>query len=370
MENPPPFNSGTPPPLLSPSQMSGRPARSGRGWMVLALVLMAVLAVMFATKFFSALGMTQARTGGQSGSRLQEVSVDNFGAEDKIAIVDVDGIITSQAWDRSGRNMVDLIEDQLKMAAKDDSVRAVILKVDSPGGEVMASDDISRAILDFQDKHKKPVIAAMGGLAASGGYYVSAPCQWIVANELTLTGSIGVIMHSLNYRGLMDKVGLQPQVFKSGRFKDMLSGSKRPEDVDPLEREMIQSMVMETYGKFKKVVEEGRKRAADKNQGKGRGLAPDWAEYADGRVLTGKQAYEHGFVDQLGNFETAVESAKRIAGISGRAHLVRYMEPFGFSDLFSIWGSSEAKTIKVDVGLDFPKIEAGRVYFLSPTLVH
>src|SRR4029079_10112350 len=103
-------------------------------------------------------------------------------------------------------------------------VKAVILKIDSPGGEVMASDDISRALVQFQEKHKKPVIASSRVLAASGGYYVAAPCRWIVANELTITGSIGVILSSLNYRGLMDKVGIEPVVFKSGKFKDMLRG--------------------------------------------------------------------------------------------------------------------------------------------------
>src|SRR6185436_19433065 len=105
---------------------------------------------------------------------------------------------------------------------------------------------IYRAVADFQEHHKKPVVASMSGLAASGGYYVSAPCQWIVANELTITGSIGVILSSFNYRGLMDKVGVQPVVFKSGKFKDMLRGSKKPEEVDPAEQKMIQDMVMET----------------------------------------------------------------------------------------------------------------------------
>ena len=117
----------------------------------------------------------------------------------------------SRAMDQGGYNMVDVIKAQLKRAEEDDKVKAVILKVDSPGGEVLASDEISRAIADFQTKpHGKPVVCSMGSLAASGGYYVSAPCRWIVANDLTITGSIGVIMSTWNYRGLMDKVGLRP----------------------------------------------------------------------------------------------------------------------------------------------------------------
>src|SRR5690242_15201400 len=169
--------------------------------------------------------------------------------------------------------MVEIIKAQLKHAEDDSHVKAVLLKVDSPGGEVLASDEINRALSDFQKKARKPVVASMGNLAASGGYYVSAPCRWIVANDLTITGSIGVIMHSYNYRGLMNKVGLRPETYKSGKFKDMLSGDRDPEEIPPQEREMIQSLINETYGKFKDVVADGRKRAADLNKGEGRKLS-------------------------------------------------------------------------------------------------
>ena len=360
---------GAPPPIIvnPPPQRRG-----GRGWMVLSLILLGILGLMMFGSLMSFLtGMGQPMTGTQSGRFFEEITVENPGAPDKIAIVDVRGMITSEPWNPDGRGMVDLIADQLRVAAEDSSVRAVILQVDSPGGEVMASDDISRAIFDFQEEHGKPVIAAMGGLAASGGYYVSAPCRWIVANELTITGSIGVIMQTFNYRGLMEKVGLEPVVFKSGKFKDMLRGSKLPEEVDPAEKEMIQDMVMDTYAKFKTVVEEGRERAAAANKGKGRALVEDWEQYADGRILTGKTAYELGFVDQLGDFDAAVEATKSIAGITGDAHLVRYREPFTLARLFSLTGKANAeKTIKIDVGMDVPRLQTGRLYFLSPTVVH
>ena len=135
--------------------------------------------------------------------------------------------------------MVDYVKAQLRLAGEDHRVQAVILKVDSPGGEVMASDDLNRAITEFQDDYDKPVIASMGGVAASGGYYAAVACRWVVANELTITGSIGVILQSYNYRGLMDKVGVSPLVFKSGRFKDMLSGDKREEDILPEEKRIL-----------------------------------------------------------------------------------------------------------------------------------
>src|SRR5262249_47019981 len=182
-----------------------------------------------------------------------------------------------------------------------------------------------RAISDFQGKAHKPVVAAMGNLAASGGYYVSAPCQWIVANDLTITGSIGVILHSWNYRGLMNKVGLQPQTYKSGIHKDMLSGEREPSEIPPDEREMVQSLINETYEKFKSVVAEGRKEALQANKGTGRPLDPKWSDYADGRVLSGTKARELGFVDQLGGFQDAVARARTLAGIQS-ANLVEFQQ--------------------------------------------
>src|SRR5262249_40285778 len=158
----------------------------------------------------------------------------------------------------------------------------------SPGGEVLASDDIYSAIQQFQNEHKKPVVASMGSLAASGGYYVSAPCRWIVANELTITGSIGVILHGYNYRGLMNKVGGRPLVYKSGRFKDMLSGEKDLDSITPAEKAdleeengMVNKMINETFDRFKKIVAEGRRMAnnrngSDKDSTMGRPLDTNW----------------------------------------------------------------------------------------------
>ena len=133
-------------------------------------------------------------------------------------------------------DMVRNIKDQLKMAQRDMNVKAVILKVDSPGGEVLASDEINKAITRFQEETHRPVVARWGRWRRPGGYYISAPCRWIVANELTITGSIGVIMHGYNYRQLMDKIGIHPQVFKSGRFKDMLSGEREDRNLSPEEQ--------------------------------------------------------------------------------------------------------------------------------------
>ena len=158
------------------------------------------------------------------GPKLDECLLENNHSANKIAVITVNGII-SQANDEAGNSLVEIIKAQLDRAAADRRVKAVILKVDSPGGEVLASDQIYKAIRDFEkdstDDHDKttskgkPVICSMGSLAASGGYYFPSACRWIVADELTLTGSIGVIMEGWNYRGLMDKVGLRPWFTKA-----------------------------------------------------------------------------------------------------------------------------------------------------------
>lgn len=340
-------------------------------WVAVGLGLMLLLVVGGGTLRAVLQVFSLPHRGGYAGGgpQLQEVVVDDNGSRHKIALIEVNGIITSAAWDRSGINLVDYIKDQLELAGADSRVRAVLLVVDSPGGEVLASDEISRALREFQQEHEKPVVASFGGLAASGGYYVAAPCRWIVANELTITGSIGVIMQSWNYRGLMDKVGVAPNTFKSGRFKDMLSGSKRPEDVQPEERAMIQSMIDETFARFKQVVREGRGAASKANGDAGRTLAEGWEEYADGRILTGQQAFEHGFVDELGNQEAAVARAIKLAGVPD-ANVVRYQRLFDLGNLFRLFGESESGSVKIDLGMDFPRLEAGRLYFLSPTLIH
>jgi protease-4 len=348
--------------------------RSSSGWKV-AVVLLAVLlglSLLFNARH-ALRGLMAVSAARHAGPRLEEAVVEDNSSRDKIAIVPVEGIITGESLGRDGYTMVDYIQDQLKMAADDNRVKAVVLKVNSPGGEVLASDDIYNAIVKFQSETDKPVITSMGSLAASGGYYVSAPSRWIVANELTITGSIGVIMHSLNYRALMDKVGLRPEVYKSGKFKDMLSGSKKETEVTEEEKQMVQKLVNETFEKFKSIVAEGRQSANDSNKGskdaKGQTLSKNWEDYADGRVLSGKEALKLGFVDELGNFDTAVSRAKKIAGID-EANLVQYQQPFSLGSLFRMFGKSEAAVVKLDLGMDAPKVQAGRLYFLSSTYLH
>jgi len=380
-QNPP---SSQPPPLRSPAQASYVPpiyappkrAKGGTAWKVVAIVACVLfLCSLVVNPFHFVLGLMESGGGlpvhNTAGPKMQEMLLKDRESRNKIVVVPIEGVIMGQKMGR-GFSMVDVVEEQLKRAEHDKSVKAVVLKVNSPGGEVLASDDIYKLIDEFHTRTGKPVVASMGSLAASGGYYVSAPCQWIVANELTITGSIGVIMHGYNFRGLMDKVGVRPEVFKSGKFKDMLSPDKREQDITQEERDMIQSMVNETFEKFKNVVAEGRGNAAKKNAGTGdgnRALAENWGQYADGRVLSGKEALKLGFVDELGNLDAAVARAQKLARIPD-ANLIEYQPLFDISDLFGMFGqSSEARTLKIDIGPDAPRLQMGRLYFLCPLVL-
>ncbi|MBC8002478.1 MAG: signal peptide peptidase SppA [Opitutaceae bacterium] len=360
-----------PPPPYYYSQPPRPPGGSKGGvWKFLAITMFVLCGLYIAgSMMFS--GPSLQSHGGMSQHKVREmleVVVKDNDSRNKIAVIDVDGVIMSGVSDRGGRSLVDMIEEQLESAADDKRVKAVVLRVDSPGGEVMASDDIYNLVADFQAKSSKPVVASMGNVAASGGYYVSAPCRWIVANELTITGSIGVIMHGYNFRGLMDKVGIRPEVFKSGKFKDMMSSDKAESEILPEEKKMIQDLIDETFQKFKNVVADGRAFANKSNGKEGRKLVENWQSYADGRIVSGKQAYDLGFVDELGNFETAVERAQTIAGIPD-ANLIQYQAPFHLGNILRLFGESQARsqTIKIDLGLDFPKLKAGQTYFILPT---
>jgi protease-4 len=384
METPPLPPNAVPPPLMPPPIITAPPPakpRRSRGWMIVAIILFALLAISLLGNFTQFVSRALSFSSGFNrgfrttttrdvGPRLDECVLEDNDARRKIAVVTVDGIITDHTVDQSGNNMVTVIKAQLDRAKEDDRVKAVILKVDSPGGEVMASDEINKAIAKFQDASRKPVVCSMGSLAASGGYYISAPCRWIVANDLTITGSIGVILHTWNYRGLMDKVGLAPVIYKSGKFKDMLSGERGTNEIPAEERVMVQSLIDETYAKFTNVVCVGRSQAHKQNQKEGQALIAEWGTYADGRVLSGSEALKYGFVDELGDFDKAVERTKKIANISN-ANLIEYRERYNISEFLRLFGQSDSThNIKLDLGVEMPKLQAGCLYFLSPTFVN
>jgi protease-4 len=360
------------PPLVA-GRAQAHPRKGGRGWMVvaiLAIFLLIVTQLIDLTHLSLPAGFDVA---GAKDGYLEESVTEPGESENKVAVIEVKGVITA-GDNGDGVGMVALFKRKLKRAAQDDAVRAVVVDVDSPGGEVLASDDIAKAIEKFQAEHHKPVIASMGSLAASGGYYVSAPCRWIVAHPLTITGSIGVIMHGFNYRGLMDKLGLRAEVYKSGKFKDMLSGTRSPEEVPEGEAALVQALIDETYERFKEVVKDGREFARKENkmhgfEEKSRPLAQGWETMADGRVFSGRTAWTNGFVDELGNLDTAIKRAKELSGISD-AKVVRYNAPFRFGNFFSLLGQVKDPGVRIDLGIRTPEIDPGRLYFLSSTYIH
>jgi protease-4 len=270
------------------------------------------------------------------------------GSGDKVAVIMMRGLISSSLPGNVGDTMVDDMRLALQQARDDDHVRAVVLEIDSPGGEVTASDAIYNWVV--KTRTKKPVIVYMDSLAASGGYYVACGGKYLMANETTITGSIGVIIQTLNYEQLFNKVGLASVVFKSGKFKDMLSGT-RP--ISPEEREYIQGFVMKTYDKFLGIVARERNLPAD-------GLRNS---VADGRILSGKDALDNKLIDGVGQIEDAFTKAKELGHAPG-ATIVKYGPPFSFGRLFRAFGSSDNKIELTLPKQLMPQLETGRAYFL------
>jgi protease-4 len=251
--------------------------------------------------------------------------------------------------------MVDDLKIQLHQAAMDDDVKAIVLYVDSPGGEVTASDMIYEAVC--RARERKPVVVYMGSLAASGGYYVSCGGSWLMADDTSLTGSIGVIIETLNYSDLLGKIGLQAVVFKSGKFKDMLSGARA---MTPEEQAYVQQMVMQTYGKFVGIVARERKIPEDQLRN---GIA-------DGRVISGRDALDDKLIDQLGQVEDAYDKAREL-GDAPDAPVVRYEETFGFAKfLHLLGGRAQSSEVHLDLpGASIQPLEPGRIYLLPSFFV-
>ena len=237
----------------------------------------------------------------------------------------------------------------LEQARNDDNVRAVVLEVDSPGGEVTASDMIYNAVV--KTRAKKPVVVYMDSLAASGGYYVSCGGKYLMANETTITGSIGVIIQTLNYEQLFNKIGLASVVFKSGKFKDMLNGA-RP--ITPEERDYVQSFVMKTYDNFSG---SWRRNANCRPTRLRNGIA-------DGRILSGRDALDNKLIDGLGQIEDAFAKAKEL-GHAPDARIVKYGPPFSLGRVFRMLAKSGDTKIELTLpGQLVPQLESGRAYFL------
>ncbi len=226
--------------------------------------------------------------------------------ENTVAVIKVEGTIQSGSGGLLSGAYSDDIVKLLERARKDSSVKAVVLRVNSPGGEVTACDEIYNEVVKVRESGKK-VVSSMGSMAASGGYYISCACDKIVAEETTLTGSIGVIATFPNIEGLLDKIGVKVYVFKSGPHKDASAGLREPTEE---EKQVWQSIVDESFNRFVGIVAEGRNMDEEKVR-----------ELADGRIYTATQAKENGLIDKFGDLDEATNLAASLAGIGDEFHV-------------------------------------------------
>lgn len=250
------------------------------------LLASALLAGVFV--FFLVLAVTVANFMGKPAG--------NFAIGEKVGVIEVYGVIADSRQ----------IIKQLHDFRDNDSIKSIVLRVDSPGGGVGPSQEIHDEVKGVDAV--KPVIVSMGSVAASGGYYIAAAAREIVANPGTITGSIGVIMEFTNFRELLDKIGLSSVVVKSGKFKDIGSPAR---EMTPQEKAILQDLIDDVHSQFVASVAEGRSLDVE-----------TVSSIADGRIFSGRRALEMGLVDSMGNLEVAIRRAAELAGIDGDPSVV------------------------------------------------
>lgn len=316
------------PPVSAPPH-SGTPAppppetrRSGGAFQALAIGCLVAVLVGFAVfgLIFVALIVLSAATmaGGsgyatlQDGVPLQEVSVSGDAGAPKIVLVPVRGLLLPGAT--LGPDPARVLEAMLDEAAGDDRVEAVVLQVDSPGGGITTCDIMLKHLRDFKAESGLPVVALLGDVAASGGYYVACGADRIMAHPTTTTGSIGVMMPLYDVSALLKRFGVEDRTVTSAEYKDLASPfALKTEEQREKEREILEELVMYMHGQFVDVVAAGR------------GMPREQAEtLADGRVFTSERAEAGGLIDSIGYREDAIELAKKLGGVP-RAHVVRYV---------------------------------------------
>lgn len=250
---------------------------------------------------------------------LRETQVSGTGGA-KVLLLEVSGMISSQEKEGliPAPSMLARIKEQLTRAAQDDSIKAVVLRINTPGGTVTASDIIYHELKTFKASRKIPIVASIMDLGTSGGYYIAAAADTVMAHPSSVTGSIGVIMLTINARGLLEKVGVEATAVTSGPRKDMGSPFRV---MTTEERAIFQGLIDSFYQRFLSVVQEGRPH-----------LQMDQIKkLADGRIYTGDQAKVSGLVDEIGYLEDAIELAKKKANLT-EARVVTYQRPGDYSN--------------------------------------
>jgi protease IV len=256
----------------------------------------------------------------------------------KLLLIDIDGPITSEEKQgplgiETRPSTIGRLEAELKLAGEDDAIKAILLRVNSPGGTVTASDIIYHRLMRFKAEHGVPVIAQFMDVAASGGYYASLAADEIVAHPTTITGSIGVIFTGVSVAGLLDKLGVRDQTIKTGAKKDIGSPLRAmTED----ERRLLQNLLGEMQARFLGLVRERRPKVTDETA----------ALIADGRVVSAGQALEMGLVDRIGYLDDTIELAKRRVGVE-KARVILYRRPDEYAE--SVYSRSEAGPTQVNL---------------------
>jgi protease-4 len=292
-----------------------------RGWLALAIGM-----GMLST------GCITVQLPGLGGGPFEETVVDGDRGP-KILMLDLSGPLTTRVQESRlglGRreSQTAQLREQIDLALEDDEIVALLLRIDSPGGTVIASDILYREVLRFKRKSGRPVIAQLMGAGTSGAYYVAMAADEVRAYPTTVTGSIGVIVAGLNVSGLMERFGVENQTLTTGPFKDAGSPLRPMRDV---ERAQLMSVAQDLFGAFLSAVEAGRPKLTRARI----------EELADGRVYSGPQALDVGLVDALGGLPEAVEAAKGAAGVVGDARVVVYHRP-GVEPAGLFWAAAAA----------------------------
>ena len=277
----------------------------------------------------------------------------------KIVLIDIDGVISESREDReflapSEESMVARVREQLERARDDASVRAVLLRINSPGGTVTASDILYQELMRFKRDRGVPVVAHLMGVAASGGYYVAMAADELIAQPTGITGSIGVIFVGVNLSGLMERFGVEDQTLTAGAQKD--AGSwLRP--MQPAERAHLQSVLDDMHERFKQVVAAGR-HGLDRSR---------IDELADGRIYSASQARANGLVDGLGDLEESVAAARRRAGLAA-ARVVIYHRPREYRQNLYTQAPAYPGVLRLELAPSLPLARPGFLYLWAPGL--
>ncbi|WP_096436129.1 signal peptide peptidase SppA [Alteribacter populi] len=295
---------------------------SGKRWTALIIAAVLFIASSAVTTVFSVFSMDLDDLF-DGEEVVDEHVLESGNGRGKIVVLHLNGVIQSSydapsLFEASTYNHGRFLK-QLDAAANDGTVDGIIISVNTPGGGVMESDQIHDKIVEIQEDYRKPVYVSMGSMAASGGYYIAAPATQVFAHPQTMTGSIGVIMQSINVSELAEDLGIQSEVIKSGPYKDIMSATREMTDD---ERQILQDMIDESYDRFVDIIVEGRELPRDQVE-----------ELADGRIYTGNQAYEADLVDELGDLDDVIEVFRDDIG-KGDIDVVEYRQPLGFPSLF------------------------------------